>query len=58
MDTNCKKVLESNLSLLAMLDMAQVYIDNSDISDELANMEYLLKGMRTIIDKSTLELTK
>lgn len=58
MDTQCKKVLESNLSLLAMLDMAQVYIDNSDISDELANMEYLLKGMRTIIDKSTLELTK
>lgn len=58
MDTQCKKVLESNLSLLAMLDMAQVYIDNSDISDELANMEYLLKGMRTIIDNSTLELTK
>ena len=58
MDTQCKKVLESNLSLLAMLDMAQVYIDNSDISDELANMEYLLKGMRTIIDKSTLELTE
>lgn len=58
MDTQCKKVLESNLSLLAMLDMAQVYIDNSDISDELANMEYLLKGMRTILDNATLELTK
>lgn len=58
MDTACKKLLENNLSLLAMLDMAQVYIDSSDISDELANMEYLLKGMRTIIDNSTLELTK
>ena len=58
MDTQCKKVLESNLSLLAMLDMAQVYIDNSDISDELANIEYMLKGMRTILDNSTLELTK
>lgn len=58
MDTACKKLLEHNLSLLAMLDMAQVYIDSSDISDELANMEYLLKGMRTIIDNSTLELTK
>ncbi|MEG9304685.1 hypothetical protein [Psychrobacter celer] len=57
MDTN-KKVLDHNLSLLAMLDMAQAYIDNSDISDELASMEYLLKGMRTILDNATLELTK
>lgn len=58
MDTACKKLLEHNLSLLAMLDMAQVYIDSSDISDELANIEYMLKGMRTILDNSTLELTK
>ncbi|GEM_PF-4122121 len=57
MDTN-KKVLDHNLSLLAMLDMAQAYIESSDISDELANVEYLLKGMRTILDKSTTELTQ
>ncbi len=57
MDTN-KKVLDHNLSLLAMLDMAQAYIESSDISDELANVEYLLKGMRTILDKSTIELTQ
>ena len=57
MDTN-KKVLDHNLSLLAMLDMAQAYIESSDISDELANVEYLLKGMRTILDKSTIDLTQ
>lgn len=57
MDTN-KKVLDHNLSLLAMLDMAQAYIESSDISDELANIEYMLKGMRTILNDSTLELTK
>lgn len=58
MDTNSKKLLDHQLSLLAMLDMAQVYIDSSDISDELANIEYMLKGMRTILDNATLELTK
>lgn len=58
MDTTCKKLLEHNLSLLAMLDMAQVYISSSEISDELANIEYMLKGMRTILNDATLELTK
>lgn len=58
MDTQCNKVLESNLSLLAMLDMAQAYIDNSEVCDEISNIEYMLKGMRTILNESTAQLVK
>ncbi len=50
----CKNpILDQLLSVMAMIDIAEVYIHESEVSDELANLEYMLKGMKVILDNAT-----
>ena len=50
----CKNpILDQLLSVMAMINIAEVYIHESEVSDELANLEYMLKGMKVILDNAT-----
>ncbi len=50
----CKNpILDQLLSVMAMINIAEVYIHESEVSDELANLEYMLKDMKVILDNAT-----
>lgn len=50
----CKNpILDQLLSVMAMIDIAEVYIHEAEVCDELANLEYMLKGMKVILDNAT-----
>lgn len=50
----CKNpILDQLISLMAMIDISEVYIHQAEVSDELANLEYMLKGMKVILDNVT-----
>lgn len=46
-------ILDQLISLIAMIDISQVYIHEAEVSDELANLDYILKGMKVILDNVT-----
>ncbi|MHC5865456.1 hypothetical protein ACYT6K_09640 [Streptococcus pyogenes] len=46
-------ILDQLISLMAMIDISEVYIHQAEVSDELANLEYMLKGMKVILDNVT-----
>mgnify|MGYP001763226751 CR=1 FL=1 len=46
-------ILDQLISLIAMIDISQVYIHEAEVSDELANLDYMLKGMKVILDNVT-----